>query len=211
MKSELKKRLFTALIISIISYFIIFNGGLLFSIYLMLIFSLSIFEWYKLSKNKLIFIIGTLFLIISCAITIYLRNDNFLFLIILITISISSDLGGFIFGNLFKGPKLTKISPNKTYAGLFGSYFLSVFIVYLLIFLNPNFFDLSQLFKLSKYHFITIIIFSSINQLGDLIISYFKRLKKVKDTGNLLPGHGGILDRIDGMIFLIPLAYFLNL
>jgi len=211
MKSELKKRLFTALIISIISYFIIFNGGLLFSIYLMLIFSLSIFEWYKLSKNKLIFIIGTLFLIISCAITIYLRNDNFLFLIILITISISSDLGGFIFGNLFKGPKLTKISPNKTYAGLFGSYFLSVFIVYLLIFLNPNFFDLSQIFKLSKYHFITIIIFSSINQLGDLIISYFKRLKKVKDTGNLLPGHGGILDRIDGMIFLIPLAYFLNL
>ena len=211
MKSELKKRLFTALIISIISYFIIFNGGLLFSIYLMLIFSLSIFEWYKLSKNKLIFIIGSLFLIISCAITIYLRNDNFLFLIILITISISSDLGGFIFGNLFKGPKLTKISPNKTYAGLFGSYFLSVFIVYLLIFLNPNFFDLSQIFKLSKYHFITIIIFSSINQLGDLIISYFKRLKKVKDTGNLLPGHGGILDRIDGMIFLIPLAYFLNL
>ena len=211
MKSELKKRLFTALIISIISYFIIFNGGLLFSIYLMLIFSLSIFEWYKLSKNKLIFIIGTLFLIISCAITIYLRNDNFLFLIILITIAISSDLGGFIFGNLFKGPKLTKISPNKTYAGLFGSYFLSVFIVYMLIFLNPNFFDLSQVFKFSKYHFITIIIFSSINQLGDLIISYFKRLKKVKDTGNLLPGHGGILDRIDGMIFLIPLAYFLNL
>jgi len=211
MKSELKKRLFTALIISIISYFIIFNGGLLFSIYLILIFSLSIFEWYKLSKNKLIFIIGTLFLIISCAITIHLRNDNFLFLIILITIAISSDLGGFIFGNLFKGPKLTKISPNKTYAGLFGSYFLSVFIVYLLILLNPNFFDLSQVFKLSKYHFITIIIFSSINQLGDLIISYFKRLKKVKDTGNLLPGHGGILDRIDGMIFLIPLAYFLNL
>ena len=129
-------------------------------------------------------------------------------------ISIFTDIGGYIFGKFFKGPKLTKISPNKTYSGVIGSLLMPVFaglfyIKYIefpsgvvvpikLDLLNTNF-DLTFL--------ILTVSISIISQLGDLIISYFKRLSKIKDTGKILPGHGGLLDRIDGLIFVIPISY----
>ena len=130
-----------------------------------------------------------------------------------ILISIFTDIGGYIFGNFFKGPKLTKISPNKTYAGSIGGFILSlasVLIFTKFITLEPwivfsitekfyNNFDLSFL--------IFILLISLISQIGDLVISYFKRLAKIKDTGKIIPGHGGILDRIDGLIFAIPFSY----
>ena len=122
-----------------------------------------------------------------------------IFLIFIISISISSDIGGYIFGKTFKGKKISRISPNKTYAGIFGSFFLSV-IVGTLIF-DP--------FVKDNIIFLSLII-SFLTQIGDFSISYLKRKAKIKDTGKLLPGHGGLLDRFDGIIISIPLGLLLN-
>ena len=117
-----------------------------------------------------------------------------------------------MFGKIFKGPKLIKISPNKTYAGMIGSFVLStlsiiIIIKYLKFFsLNDTFLELN---KSNLYYIFIILLISAISQIGDLIISYFKRLAKVKNTGKLLPGHGGLLDRFDGIIFAIPTSYVL--
>ena len=123
-------------------------------------------------------------------------DNNKLIFIYFLSVCIMTDLGGYIFGKFFRGKKLTKISPNKTYSGLIGSYILSN-IVFVYFYLKFNF----------SYSFLIItILVCSISQIGDLFISYLKRKAKVKDTGVLLPGHGGILDRIDGIIFALPIG-----
>ena len=121
------------------------------------------------------------------------------------------------FGKLFKGPKLTKISPQKTYSGALGSFCLSLIAAIIFIkysyYLNIDYYQLSvkynQSLELNNLTFVLIILVSLISQIGDLIISFFKRLAKVKDTGSFFPGHGGILDRIDGIIFAMPTSYIL--
>jgi phosphatidate cytidylyltransferase len=117
----------------------------------------------------------------------------------LFLVCICSDVGGYIFGKIFKGKKLTKISPNKTVSGSIGSFILSLILVPFFYFFFDNFSDIFNLV------FISIIVSLSC-QLGDLFISYLKRRAKVKDTSNILPGHGGFLDRIDGMLFAIPIG-----
>ena len=117
-------------------------------------------------------------------------------------ICISTDVGGYVFGKIFKGPKLTKISPNKTYAGMIGGYLLSALFIYFYFTYTNQLITIKWL--------ILLILISSISQIGDIIISYFKRLSKIKNTGNVIPGHGGVLDRIDGMIFAFPAYYLIN-
>tara|TARA_Y100000992_G_C21028130_1_gene379010 strand:- start:236 stop:610 length:375 start_codon:yes stop_codon:yes gene_type:complete len=118
----------------------------------------------------------------------------------LLIICASTDIGGFFFGRLIGGMKITKISPNKTYSGFLGSIILSLFLGHI------YFEFMSDTIKLNINLFYFIIIISLISQIGDLVISYFKRLAKIKDTGSILPGHGGILDRIDGMLLALPLG-----
>jgi len=119
-------------------------------------------------------------------------------------ICICTDIGGYIFGKIFKGPKLTTISPNKTYAGMLGGYLLSLICTLVI----TNFTDYST----KTFQLILITIFlSTVSQAGDIIISYFKRLAKIKNTGNLIPGHGGLLDRIDGIIFAVPTLYLIKI
>tara|TARA_B100000989_G_scaffold297260_1_gene282523 strand:- start:1043 stop:1438 length:396 start_codon:yes stop_codon:yes gene_type:complete len=124
-----------------------------------------------------------------------------MFIFYSIIVCVNSDLGGYIFGKIFRGKKLAKISPNKTISGSIGSFICSLFAIP--IFINDlSFINLNLLFLIT-------LIISFISQLGDLFVSYLKRLAKVKDTGNILPGHGGILDRIDGIIFAVPIGFFL--
>ena len=124
-------------------------------------------------------------------------------MIYLLFICICSDVGGFIFGKIFKGKKLTKISPNKTYSGSIGSFILPLILVPIFFYLLPEKFN--NIFDL----IILATIVSFICQLGDLFISFLKRKARVKDTGDLLPGHGGFLDRIDGIVFAVPFGIFL--
>ena len=124
-------------------------------------------------------------------------------MIYLFSICICSDIGGFIFGRIFKGKKLTKISPNKTISGSIGSFVLSLFTV-------PIFFFILSSKTINLYELIILaLVVSLFCQLGDLLISYLKRRAKVKDTGDLLPGHGGFLDRIDGILLAIPTGMIL--
>jgi phosphatidate cytidylyltransferase len=131
------------------------------------------------------------------------RSESPIFFLYVISICFFTDIGGYVFGKIIGGKKLSKISPNKTIAGTVGSFILS--IIPLIIVINFNYLDLK--FNLINTTFCLLI--SLISQLGDLFISLIKRKAKIKDTGNLLPGHGGILDRMDGIIFAVPFSYFL--
>ena len=131
------------------------------------------------------------------------QSESPVFFLYVISICFFTDIGGYIFGKTIGGKKLSKISPNKTISGTVGSFILS--IIPLIIVLNFDYIDLK--FNLTNIFFCLSI--SLISQLGDLFISFIKRKAKIKDTGNLLPGHGGLLDRLDGIIFAVPFSYFL--
>ena len=156
-------------------------------------------------KRPIILFLG-LTLILSLFSIYYLKADSIVsttLLYLVITICIGSDIGGYVFGKIFKWKKLTKISPKKTISGVFGSFFFS--LIGLIIF--------SEIFypgwNVSIKYFLLTILFSMVAQTGDLTISYFKRLEKIKDTGKILPGHGGIFDRIDGLMFVVILTFIL--
>ena len=125
------------------------------------------------------------------------------FFLYVISVCFFTDIGGYFFGKIIGGKKLSKISPNKTISGTIGSFLLS--IVPLIIVLNINFLD----FKLNLSNIFFCLLISLISQLGDLFISFIKRKANTKDTGKMLPGHGGVLDRFDGIIFAVPFSYFL--
>ena len=131
------------------------------------------------------------------------KSESPIFFIYVISICFFTDIGGYVFGKTIGGKKLSKISPNKTISGAIGSFILS--IVPLILVSNFNYLELE--FNLTNVLFCLLI--SLISQLGDLFISLLKRKAKIKDTGNLLPGHGGVLDRVDGIIFAVPFSYFL--
>tara|TARA_B100001057_G_C22457558_1_gene797506 strand:- start:197 stop:712 length:516 start_codon:yes stop_codon:yes gene_type:complete len=159
--------------------------------------------------NKIsIFSIGFVYLILSFVSVYNIREDlnlGYYFFLFVLCVCVASDIGGYVVGKIFKGPKLTKISPNKTYSGMLGSYFFALITV--LIILNTQFMHIPFNFTLNLV--ILVICISSISQIGDLTISFFKRYFNVKDTGNIIPGHGGLLDRLDGMIFAFPFSYLI--
>ena len=162
-----------------------------------------------MSKKKKYYLFGILFLILSFYTAYFFREDSLWTFIFIIIICISTDIGGYISGKLFKGPKLTKISPNKTYSGVIGGYLFS--IISINIFLNYSYLLNLKKIEFDILIFILVMLISSFSQIGDIIISYFKRLSRIKDTGKIIPGHGGILDRVDGMIFAFPFSYLIYL
>ena len=125
------------------------------------------------------------------------------FFLYVISICFFTDIGGYLFGKIIGGKKLSKISPNKTISGTVGSFLLS--IVPLIIALNINHLDLA----LNLINIVFCLLISLISQIGDLFISFIKRKANAKDTGKILPGHGGLLDRLDGIIFAVPFSYLL--
>ena len=205
MSRELTKRILSSLVLIPISLFFIIKGSFLFIIFLLICFGIIIYEWHMMSKKKSYYFLGYIFLFLSFYSIYKLRIDNdYWFLLIVLIICISTDIGGYLFGKIFKGPKLSKFSPNKTYAGMIGGYLLSLLSA---IILN-NFYFIEEL---PINQFIFVVLISSVSQLGDIIISYFKRLSKIKDTGKIIPGHGGLLDRVDAMIFAFPFSYLIVL
>ena len=206
--SNLNKRILTSFPLLILAIYAIYNNIIL-VLSLYIISAILIFEFSNILKNifkrnkKNSFIFLNLFILYIClfASQIYFflsgefENKQTVFLFIL-SICIFTDIGGYIFGKIFKGKKITSISPNKTYAGMIGSFLCSL-IIYILFIIY---------FNLSIYLIFFTFLISLISQSGDLFISYLKRKADIKDTGNFLPGHGGLLDRMDGMIFAIPIG-----
>ena len=225
MSQNLLKRLITSIILLSLLIFIIFSHQNIFILSILLLGLLICLEANKLfsklltytdskktsSTNKLNIKFIMLNIITFCYIffifcnlsyEIYELESPILFLY-LISICFCTDIGGYVFGKIIGGKKLSKISPNKTISGTIGSFIFS--IIPLIIVLNFNYIDLA----FNSTNIIFCLLISLISQLGDLFISLIKRKAKIKDTGNLLPGHGGILDRVDGIIFAVPFSYFL--
>ena len=142
------------------------------------------------------------FIFCNLSYEIYVTKGSVFFLY-LISICFCTDIGGYLFGKTIGGKKLSKISPNKTISGTVGSFLFSM--IPLIIFLKISLLDLTLNFT----NIMICLLISLISQLGDLFISFIKRKANIKDTGKLLPGHGGVLDRLDGIIFAVPFSYFL--
>ena len=212
--TNLTKRIFTSIPLIFILILSFFYSYLL----IITLIIASLISWIefnglinKIFKKKIfILFINTLSLfyltLFSSLVFSGILEENFkINMLYLFLICIMSDVGGLLFGKIFKGKKLTNISPNKTISGSLGSFVLSLILVPLFYFLFKNNF-------LNLFHLILISIFVSFFcQIGDLFISFLKRKAKVEDTGNILPGHGGLLDRIDGMLFAIPLGIILSM
>ena len=207
MKNELLKRCFTSIILLTVFFFCLFKSQTSW-VYLLIFFTVICFyEFYNLLRK--IFKINLIFILCISLIALYLYyfqlsltkirieyNENII--LILLTVCIFSDIGGYIVGKSIGGPKLTTISPNKTISGAIGSILLAIigtFSINILL-------DVLDQRKIITY--VWIIAMSIFCQIGDLFISFLKRKAKVKDTGNILPGHGGILDRVDGLIIAVP-------
>ena len=212
---QLNKRLFTSLILlfliaASLNYLIM----LLLLIILISIFALIEFNslFKKIYKNENFFHFISIILSLTYLLFFSLIIWNYIFpfeiaqkisLIFLLLICISTDVGGYIFGKTLGGKKFTKISPNKTYSGILGSFILSI------VFGSFFYLKFGEFLILNQHFIIFIFVISLISQLGDLSISYIKRRAKIKDTGSILPGHGGVLDRIDGILLAIPIGIIL--
>lgn len=211
MKNELKKRILSSIVLIPIVFFLILKGSYFFLILLLLGFLISLYEWHALSKNKKYYIFGFIFLICSFFSMYQIRivqDNTYQMFIVILLICILTDIGGYAFGKLFKGPKLISYSPNKTVSGLIGSYIFALSIIPFLDYLKI--YDQNEILLMTIF----VILISTVSQIGDIIVSFFKRKSKKKDTGKIIPGHGGLLDRIDGIIFAFPagyIIYFTNL
>ncbi len=215
--TNLNKRIFTSLIVFPVSMFFIIKGGNYIVSFLYAILILANFEAFSAFKRKTSIIFLDSILVVSLLSILHLRNDTTSSLILLlwvIILTISSDIGGYIFGKIFRWKRLTNISPNKTLSGVIGSVIFSIFSILLLGLICKILFQIDLSFFLKFKYFIFAVILSLSAQLGDLMVSYFKRLDKIKDTGKILPGHGGIFDRIDSLMFSTIVAnilYYLKL
>ena len=213
MYRELINRILTSLLLMPILIYSLYYSGFYFIIFLSIVYLICFYEIIKNTKNLFFIISSNIVLIFSLFSFYYLRGFSNYSLTIMYWILVStflSDIGGYVFGKVFKGKKLTKISPNKTYSGSIGSIIFSIGSIPLLdmlqnIFFNENLINFYQL----KYLLLTILI-SIICQLGDLYVSFWKRKINIKNISNILPGHGGVLDRIDGLIFVLIFCFLIK-
>ena len=216
MNNNLFLRILSSVVLAPLCFYIIYKGSFYFICFLLICLGIITIEVKKLISSKMHFFTLLAFISFSffCAYTIryYYIGDETKSLIIfygVLLISISTDIGGYVFGKIIRGPKLTVISPNKTYSGSVGGLILTVLIliIYSINFSSEINFFYNLYSNNSIYFFFIIISASLLSQIGDLTISFLKRKAKIKNTGNIIPGHGGILDRMDGMIFTFPYMY----
>ena len=201
--SNIVKRILSSIVLIPLAFYFILYGSYMLIFFTLICFAIACYEWHMMTKKKPYKIYGFIFLIISFYTFFDLSADT-VGLLFVVIICVSTDIGGYFFGKIFNGPKLTKISPNKTYAGSIGGYFLSLIsLIIISSYLDYPF--------LTIQFFITFILISTVSQIGDIIISYFKRKSNIKNSGKIIPGHGGLLDRIDGMIFSFPIYFLIDL
>ena len=205
--TNFQKRFYTSIVLlSLI--FLIFKFNIILVYFLIILGVFSILEFTDLTKRLSINLFQLYFINLIFIFYVFIFCLNFflfsnlaglkIILLILLLACVASDIGGFIFGKIFKGPKLTRISPKKTISGAIGSLILSVVTVFILFFYLKGIYGVSIL--------MLGIITSISSQIGDLFFSFLKRKASVKDTGNIFPGHGGVLDRIDGILFGLPVG-----
>ncbi len=216
MIKNLLQRIITSIFLIIVLFFALFHSELSWKILVIIFLLMCFYEFYNLIKkinlNKylstgLIFLI-TMYLYFFYYFSIKIRLDfGKEFILILLVTCIFSDIGGYVFGKLIGGPKLTNISPNKTISGSIGSILFTIFGTILFLNAIDNIYQAPIILEFSLKICTWLIMMSIFCQLGDLFVSYLKRKAKVKDTGILLPGHGGILDRVDGIILALPLGF----
>ncbi len=227
MSFNLTNRILTSLILLMVLLICLFLSKFLWLYLLLVVSIISFFEFNNLikkkfknnlnNKSKIFFynVISIAYLIIFVFIGYELHKNSSIYLFFILSLCAFSDTGGYIVGKIIGGKKLTKISPNKTISGSFGSFIFSMIplLILLNIFSEYNSSDfINEIILKDTFYLVYIcLLLSLLCQLGDLFISYFKRQAKVKDTGSILPGHGGLLDRIDGLIFVLPTAYLLKL
>ena len=195
--SNFKKRFIISLLAFPLIYILLYQK-LIFNFLIIIIFLFCLYEWVNIFRKKnIIFFLGLLilFIFLISLLRIYNLGDYNLKFLWLILLTWLTDIGGYIFGKLFGGPKLIKISPNKTWAGAVGSIILSQF-AFFIFFLNAN-------YQINIYIIFSQLFLSLIGQIGDILMSYIKRKNNKKDTSNFIPGHGGFLDRVDGLIWII--------
>jgi len=195
--SNFKKRFVVSLIAFPLIYILLYQK-VLFNLIILITFLFCLYEWIKIFKKKnIIFFLGLLILLIFLISLIRIYNFDYFNLkfLWLILITWLTDIGGYIFGKLFGGAKLIKISPNKTWSGAIGSIILSQFAV-LIFLLDVN-------YQFNIYIIFVQLFLSIIGQIGDILMSYIKRKNNKKDTSNFIPGHGGFLDRVDGLVWVI--------
>jgi phosphatidate cytidylyltransferase len=201
--SNFKKRFIISLLAFPIIYIFLYQK-LFSNLFIIIVCLFCVYEWNRIFKKKNhIYLIGLLILLFFfiSLLKIYNLEDYNLKFLWLILIAWLTDIGGYIFGKIFGGPKLIKISPNKTWSGAFGSLILCQFAC-LILFLDSN-------YKLDFNIFFFQFLLSIIGQIGDILMSYIKRINDKKDTSNFIPGHGGFLDRVDGLIWIFIFANFL--
>ena len=214
MRSELFDRTISSFILIIFIFLSALVSDYVFLSILFIVIILSWIEWLKIiektSFKKIYRLIHIVFFLLYLSLAFIICFNIFVidkyFFLTILMICVFSDVGGYVFGKTFGGKKLTKISPNKTISGSIGSFILS-YIGFFLIYFYLN--DLLFIRLDFKALFFIPLIISSICQSGDLFISYYKRKAKIKNTGNLIPGHGGLLDRIDGSIFALPIGFII--
>jgi len=225
MSQNLFKRLITSILLLLLLLLVIFSHHYIFILSILILgliicteannLYVKLLGTIYLEKSSLLKKFNNKFLILNIITFLYIffifcnisyqifRYEGSVLFLYIISICFFTDIGGYVFGKIIGGKKLSKISPNKTISGSVGSFILS--IIPLIIVSNFNYLDL----ELNLTNIIFCLLISLISQLGDLFISFIKRKAKIKNTGNLLPGHGGVLDRIDGIIFAVPFSYFL--
>ena len=225
MSKNLLQRIITSSILMFLLLFIIFSHQYIFILSILILGLIICLEAKNLfsklliirssEKNVELNLINVKFIILNIVTFCYIffifcnfsynlyKTESPVFFLYVVSICFFTDIGGYVFGKIIGGKKLSKISPNKTISGTVGSFLLSM--TPLIIVLNINFLD----FKLNLTNIVFCLLISLISQLGDLFVSFIKRKADIKDTGKLLPGHGGVLDRFDGIIFAVPFSYFL--
>ena len=212
---NLNKRILTSLLLFLLIYFSLKNLLILFVTILLINFIVlselkmilkKIFKKNHLNQSLFFFFFTIYMVFFSTLIWTYLLPEKIfstISLMLILMICISTDIGGYTFGKVIGGKTFTKISPKKTYSGIVGSFIFSYIAATIFKIFFGNYLEIKMNFLL------LILVISTVSQLGDLTISFLKRKANIKDTGSILPGHGGILDRIDGILFALPLGIIL--